>query len=72
MSLEQLQSFLTTASRVAPRVYCLFRLLSATGMRLGEALALQYEDIDFSAQVIRISRAFSEDGTLESPKSGHG
>lgn len=39
---------------------------------MGEALALQYEDIDFSAQVIRISRAFSEDGTLESPKSGHG
>ena len=72
MSLEQLRTFLTTTSRVASRVYCLFRLLSATGMRLGEALALQYEDLDFSAQVIRISRAFSEDGTLETPKSGHG
>jgi integrase len=72
MTLGQLQAFLTTANRIAPRVYCLLRLLSATGMRLGEALGLQYEDIDFSVRAIRISRAFSEDGTLETPKSGHG
>ena len=41
-------------------------------MRLGEGLALQPEDLDCSTKTIRIARAFSEDGELDTPKSGHG
>lgn len=37
-----------------------------------EALALQVEDVNLHAKTIRIARAFSEDGALDTPKSGHG
>ena len=69
---EQRQLFLQTACRIAPRYYPLFFVLAGTGMRLGEALALQPDDIDYFAKSIRIARAFSEDRTLDTPKSGHG
>lgn len=72
MTPAQRQRFLATASREAPRYYPLFFVLAGTGMRLGEGVALQPEDIDESTHTIRIARAFSEDGTLDTPKSGHG
>ena len=72
MTKAQRQLFLATASREAPRYYLLFFVLAGTGMRLGEALALQSKDLDCSGRTIRIDRAFSEDGTLDTPKSGHG
>jgi len=72
MTKAQRQLFLVTALRDAPRYYPLFFVLAGTGMRLGEALALQPEDLDCAAKTIRIARAFSEDGTVDTPKSGHG
>ncbi len=72
MTKEQRHLFLATALREAPRYYPLFFVLAGTGMRLGEALALQAEDVDLHAKTIRIARAFSEDGELDTPKSGHG
>ena len=45
--------------------------LAGTGMRLGEALALQWADLDLTSRKIRVERAFS-DGALNTPKSGHG
>ena len=69
---EQRHLFLTTACYEAPRYYPLFFVLAGTGMRLGEALALQGDDVDLLAKTIRIARAFSEDGSLGTPKSGHG
>lgn len=68
----QRQVFLATAFREAPRYYPLFFVLAGIGMRLGEGLALQPEDLDSLTKTIRIARAFSEDGTLDTPKSGHG
>jgi integrase len=38
-------------------LYCLFGLLSVTGMRLGEALSLKSEDIDWARGVLTIGRA---------------
>ena len=46
MTEGQRQLFLATAYREAPRYYPLFFLLAGTGMRLGEGLALQPEDLD--------------------------
>jgi integrase len=34
--------------------------------------SLQPEDLDWSTKTIRIARAFSQDGGLDTPKSGHG
>jgi integrase len=69
---EQRQQFLQTACGVAPRYYPLFFVLAGTGMRLGEALALHRDDVNYVCRSIQIVRAFSEDGTLDTPKSGHG
>jgi integrase len=41
------------------KLYALWLLLISTGMRLGEALALQWEDVDLAAAVIRVNRALS-------------
>ena len=68
---EQLGTFLAAAAKTAPRAYPLFFLLARTGMRLGEALALQWDDLDFTAREIRVARAFSA-GRVETPKAGHG
>ncbi len=38
-------------------LYCLFGLLAVTGMRLGEALNLRPEDIDWSESLLRIQKA---------------
>ena len=46
--------------------------MSRTGLRLGEALALQWGDVDFVAREIRVERAVSAGGGVDTPKSGHG
>jgi integrase len=40
-------------------------------LRLGEALALQWNDVDVGGREIRVERAISA-GKIETPKSGHG
>ena len=75
MTREQRQLFLNTAQRECFRLYPLFATLAGTGMRLGEVVALQWNDIDYSAREIRIERAFSDHakhGGIQTPKSGHG
>jgi len=49
--------------------YALFLLLLRTGMRVGEALALQPGDIDFNGRFINVQRGLSR-GRVETPKSG--
>ncbi len=68
---EQLAVFLKAALEEAPRYFPLFLLMARTGMRLGEALAVQWQDIDFANRKVRVARAFSG-GQLGTPKSGHG
>lgn len=41
------------------KAYALFRLLSFSGMRKGEALALQWEDVNFKDSEIRINKALA-------------
>ncbi len=71
MTREQLATFLAKAAAIDRRHYPLFLLLARTGMRLGEALAIQWGDIDFASREIRVMRALSA-GRIETPKAGHG
>jgi len=71
MNRNQVYSFLTAAARDDTRHYPLFLLLARTGTRIGEALALQWDDIDFAAREIRVARSISG-GRTETPKSAHG
>ena len=75
MTREQVSEFLraarTTTDAYVRRYSVLFLLLARTGMRLGEALAVQWDDADFKQRKVRVARAFSR-GRVEKPKSGHG
>ncbi|WP_341300295.1 site-specific integrase [Lysinibacillus sp. FSL H8-0500] len=42
-----------------PKVHTFFRLLAYSGMRKGEALALQWKDIDFTKSEILVNKALS-------------
>src|SRR5581483_10750972 len=65
---RELAAFLAAARSHDPELYPLFLLLARTGMRPGEALALQWPDIDFSNRRILIERALA-DGELGSTKT---
>ncbi len=75
MTHEQVAAFLAAARRAPTaherRHYPLFLLLARTGMRLGEALALRWDDVQFVEREIRVARTLSG-GRLDTPKSGHG
>src|SRR5437870_4746077 len=61
MSYEQLAVFLETAQRYSPRRDAvLFLTLAETGLRPGEALALQWPDIDTVGRTLHIERAVSD------------
>ena len=68
---EELALFLRTAREYDPAHYPFFLLLARTGMRLGEALALKWEDIDFHGCFIEVRRSRRR-GRLSTPKSNKG
>jgi len=73
MARPQLRRFLMAAWTHERRFYAFFLLLARTGMRLGEALGLQWPDLDLPAREVRVARAVSDDGQrIDTPKSGHG
>lgn len=55
-SAEQFKTFITHEKK--PIYIALFNLLYYTGMRLGEALALNWDDIDFSNHCIKITKTY--------------
>ena len=65
---DQLVRFLKAAhekTRHSP----MFFTMARTGIRLGEAFGLQWQDVDFTGREIQIARAISG-GRIETPKSG--
>jgi integrase len=68
----QLSRFLAAAREKLNHYYALFFIMSRTGLRIGEALVLQWTDLDFEAKEIRVERAISNTGVIDTPKSGHG
>ena len=73
MTRAQVSAFLAEAERHAPRWYPLLLLLARTGLRIGEALAVQWDDVDLAGRTVRVARALGDNGVdLDTPKSGHG
>ncbi len=68
MNHGQLAAFLATA-QADSRHYPLFLLLARTGLRPGEAYALQWGDLDLRGREIRVERSLSA-GQIETPKTG--
>ena len=70
---EQLAGFL--AHVADDRLFALWRLLAMTGMRRGEALGLQWPDVDMEAGTISIRRAWipvNGVGQMSEPKTKRG
>jgi len=72
MTREQVAHFLATAERVARRYFPLFLAMARMGLRVGEALAVQWADLDFAGREARIERAFSAGRLEDTPKGNHG
>lgn len=68
MSRADLLAFLE-AARECPDTYTGLLLLAFTGMRLGEALALQWPDVDLAGKAIRVERQALPNGRIAPLKS---
>jgi integrase len=66
---EELTTFLDAVQTHFPAHHPFVLTLARTGMRLGEALAVQWGDIDFEGRFIEVRRNLVS-GRIETPKSG--
>ena len=69
MTQEEVELFLSTCQTYWLEQYIFFLCAFRTGMRLGEILALQWSDIDFNSDFIRVERSYKR-GIVELPKNG--
>lgn len=70
MDRDQLSSFLSIADG---SYQPLFLLLARTGMRIGEAAALDIADVDFERSIIRVNKNFDfRHKVIDTPKTGKG
>jgi integrase len=69
LTAAELDHLLNTVQQHYPDHYALFLLLARTGMRIGEALALKWADIDFNSRFIKVERSVRK-GRVSTPKSG--
>jgi integrase len=72
MTQEQLTAFLAAARKTILPYGPLLHTLALTGMRLGEALGLQWGDLDFEAGTVRVERSRDQLGRIDTPKAGVG
>lgn len=68
LTAEELTLFLETAEKHFPKHYPFFLFLAKTGMRLGEAIALRWADIDFNSHLIHVRQNIVR-GRVTTPKS---
>ena len=69
LTADELKTLLDTVRNNYEKHYPLFLLLARTGMRIGEALALQWGDIDFKGRFISVNKSLVR-GRISTPKSG--
>lgn len=65
LSIDEERQFLALVEQDIPTWFPFWLLLLRTGMRLGEALALKPEDLDFAARKIWVRRAWSGEGRIQ-------
>ena len=68
-SAGELATYLRIARDHEPRYFPFFLTLARTGLRLGEALGMRWEDVRFAEGFVEIRRALV-DGKTTTPKSG--
>jgi integrase len=66
---NELKHFLDTVEWHFSGAYPLFLLLARTGLRIGEALALKWDDIDFNGRSIEVCRGLYRN-RISKPKNG--
>jgi integrase len=66
---EELTTCLGVTEREYPEHYPFLLLLARTGLRLGEAVALQWADVDFNQRVVLVRRSIRR-GVMTPPKNG--
>ncbi len=66
---EEVALLIGTAKAKLPRYYPLFLCAVRTGLRMGELLALQWDDIDWQGRFIEVQRNYTH-FRLTTPKSG--
>jgi integrase len=71
LNAEELSQLLATCRESRPYYFPFVLTLARTGLRLGEAVALKWGDIDFNGRFIMVARNFTG-GRLTTPKSGKG
>ena len=69
LTLNELRQFLDTVESHYKADYPLFLLLARTGVRIGEALALRWDDMDFFRRAINVKRSFYRN-RITKPKNG--
>ena len=67
-SIEELQELFNICYSELKEYYCIFALSVMTGMRVGEYIALQTSDINFSTNVISVSKQLTR-GDRHKPKT---
>jgi integrase len=61
LTLEEMQQLITATETLQMR--CLFELMLATGLRIGEALGLTVADLDLDNSIVRVECQLGRDGT---------
>lgn len=72
---DELDKYLFWAKDYSFKAFCFFRLMSFTGMRKGEVLALRWSDINFNNGTLRVERTvtkgINERLLISTPKTPH-
>jgi len=68
---DELKLLLDAVYEHFPKHYTLFLLLARTGMRIGEALALKWGDLDYNGRFIEVKRSYVRD-RISTPKNKQG
>jgi len=69
LSRADLSTLLNAFAEKQPEYYHLILTLARSGLRIGEALALKWDDLDFDDRFIHVQRNFSR-GEIQLPKNG--
>jgi len=66
---EELDLFHDTCKTLVPAYSAFFTMAAKTGMRLGELLALRWDDVDFNSNFLWVKRSYRR-GIFTRPKNG--